>query len=298
MRTYRVVCWAVAAVWALSLNVRSEADVVAVLGSGTTPILDSGGDGDPLDIDLGTFNEDVTIRIYDEATDGETPPGLSVGTITISGTPEDGARVYVLVANRIVEEFPDSAFAHLEIAPGIVNLGNSGGGIVFGSTALRDASVIAIAATGDLTGSIDCGKVFRIPAGGTIASNITAYGVNDTGTNPTLGQFAINVITAGDGITGDIIAAGDGEFDPELPATWATIGRVIVGVAEGPLGIRGDIKAEAGEIRSIFTAGLHTDGKARTLCIGATVQPRGVAALFAFLTCWFNSFNDPLCNPE
>ncbi|MBX3407960.1 MAG: hypothetical protein KF869_14475, partial [Phycisphaeraceae bacterium] len=40
-------------------------------------------------------------------------------------------------------------------------------------------------------------------------------------------------------------------------------------------------------------------------CFGVSPSPCptpdsscGIPALFAFLTCWFNSFNDPLCNPE
>ncbi len=237
----------------LIISQQAAADVVAVLGSGTSPVLDSASDGDPLDIDLGTFAEDVVVRIFDEDTDGSTAPSLSVGQITVSGTPSNGARAYILVANSVVTGWP--SLANLAVAPGVVNLGTSSGGLVFGSTALRDASIVAIAATGDLTGAIDCGKVFRIQSGGTIASSITAYGLNDTGSNPALGQFAVNVVTAADGITGDITAAGDGSFDPADASTWASISRIIVGPQAGATGIRGNIKAEKGEIYTIFTTG-------------------------------------------
>jgi hypothetical protein len=71
--------------------------------------------------------------------------------------------------------------------------GSTWAGLTYGSNSnsVRDAVRLTAAISGDLTGSIDCGTVYRLQVGGEIAAGVTAHAGNDSVTNA-----AIEVVAA------------------------------------------------------------------------------------------------------
>lgn len=175
---------------------RVEAQIVAYVPGGPV-YADQNGD---LTITLGEIDSDVLIRIFDEATCEEnTEPSLSVGTVTITGAATGSARLRILVANCDwhLDFDPGSDQPTATLLSGVVNFGHAtNGGLIIrhptnpNDHSLRNASVLALAATGNIAGSIDVGRVFRIQAlgitnpstgavtGGTVSSSITSHIVN------------------------------------------------------------------------------------------------------------------------
>jgi len=118
---------------------------------------------------------------------------------------------------------------------------------------------------------IQCGFSPNDPTPGTISANITALALDQAfgiGGQFELRRRSITYIKAGYGISGTILALGDGTVpDRSSLATLAGIGRIIVGpsVNPAPLGITGDILAPNGRIASIFTTGpIGTSPSARS----------------------------------
>lgn len=235
---------------------------MAKVGSTTVASTTNGND---LTIPLGTISTDTLLRIYDDQTNSTTAPSLSVGKVTINGSiaSGSGATLQVLVANSSVTAFPGNGQVQSIVLPGVVNLGRSTdtapGGLVIPDTDLRNATVLALAATGDLAGDIDVGRVFRIQAlgrvennqflGGVIASNVTAHTPDVFAPLPdgALSDYAINVITCGDLISGNIVATG--VYDDLLSnSRRGTIGRIVVGPSESARGITGNIEARSSDI--------------------------------------------------
>jgi len=214
-------------------------------GSAVTVTTASNGD---IEIDVGSFPSSSVLHIFDSGTSSGVPT-LSAGLISIAGTPPSvqPGELRVLIASAGASWPIDST---TPLDEGLINLGNlSTGGIQFGSTALRDTSIVAVAVSGNIAGDIDVGRVFRIQAngvtgsggsitGGEISSNITAHAPDiDLNSNGvfSLGELSINFIAAGDLFSGSIIAGDDSS-----PATDTgySIGRVSVGPSTSARGIR------------------------------------------------------------
>jgi hypothetical protein len=126
--------------------------------------------------------------------------------------------------------------------------GTSWSGLTYGpnSESVRDAVRLVAAISGDLTGSVDCGTVYRLQVGGNIDASVTAVGADIPGTN---GHDAIAQVVArrvrndGSSQTGAILAtAGD-------------IGFVDVGTFAAQGEIRGPIAAPTGQITSVACVG-------------------------------------------
>lgn len=251
-----------------------DAQIVAYAPGGAV-YADQNGD---LTINVGTIDSDVLIRIFDEATcDENTPPALNVGTVTITGAATSNGRLRILVANCDVHlDFDPGGNPLDRLDEGVVNFGHAtNGGLIIrhpsdpNNNTLRNASVLALAATGNIAGSIDVGRVFRIQAlgitdpqtgavtGGTISSDITShrrnYDITGNLAFEPIELCAIKVVVAGNAITGQIEAMG--LITPGDPDTYSSIGMVAVGPWEGAAGITGNILAPHGRIVRVFSTG-------------------------------------------
>jgi len=288
----------------------TDGQVIAVGAPGGPVMADINGN---LAIDVGTVITPLVIRIFDPATDHDTGPTLSVATVTITGTAGVNGKLRVLVANSIYFDFDPTSDNPLDLwLSGVVNFGNaSGGGLIIhnpgnpGDTTLRDATHLALAATGNVAGDIDVGRVFRIQAlgvtdpetgdviGGTISSNITTYVHNDfssqqgNGFEP-IGSCAIKVIAAGNAVTGTITANSDVAIDHDhTNETYASIGRVEVGPWLEAAGITGDIIAANGRIVQVYSTGpIGTPSAASTIVAANGIReiragPAGSAEVLA-----------------
>jgi len=229
--------------------------------------------GQDITINVGTVNGTVLLRIWDPALVNGLPDD-DVGKITINGSLGTGGELRVLVAG------PPSTWPSLPIdnfaltVPGLRHLGlNGSDGIEITDSGLRAKTRLAAFTSDDIRGVIEVGQVQRVQGGlagttprGTISASITAIA-----TDADFSADAIGYISAGNGITGDIIAVGSSSFDPATTSTYATIGRVLVGPSTNPavLGIQGDILAEKGAIRSIYTTGPIDSGTGTRLKITA-----------------------------
>ncbi len=173
---------------------------------------DANGD---ITINVGTVVTDVLLRVYDQSSNSTTAPSASLRSLTIQGTVGTGGRLRVLIANSAITEFPAITAARDPLASGIVTLGTidsngvESGGISIPDAGLRNATVLALSASGNLYGTIDVGRVFRVQAtnpqqNNLIAADITAHAPDapsTPGVEPTLGELSIGVITTTDGIT-------------------------------------------------------------------------------------------------
>lgn len=131
----------------------------------------------------------VFIHVYDEdtiTTDCVPPlnePTHTIGHITIIGdvhsSPTFPPRLFVAVMHKC-ESFPGSPETLLSV--GAINF--AGLSFSSGSEGLRDVARVAVAVSGDITGNVTAGHLFRVQAqgrmvsttytGGTISGNITA----------------------------------------------------------------------------------------------------------------------------
>ncbi|MBY0263412.1 MAG: hypothetical protein K2Q20_13775 [Phycisphaerales bacterium] len=247
--------------WAQDIVVKVNGAVVQTISTDNPDIL----------VPLGHRTVDTLVQVYaDEAT-----PTRRVNSLTLSGS-SAGAAIRVLVANRSVSAFPLQA--DLLLSSGLRDLG----GISFppdpvtGDQSLRDASLLAVAVNGDITGDITAGRIFRVQASGRTENGVALGGriwntapnvnreVNITATapdaGPSLGQLAINVITAANGIRGRIEAAKQPGYIGDVldPAQYGSIGRVVVTPLNAE-GLQADVLA-SGYIGSIFSTGPIGDG--------------------------------------
>ncbi len=243
------------------------ADIVAYQDGVEIARVVGGGD---LVADVGVIEQDTLLRIADEASSSTALPTLSVGRVTITGSVSSGsgARLRILISGQA--NFPAQSIQTR--SNGVVNLGNATGGIVIPNAGLRDASMLAAYVSGDITGSIDVGRVLRISAlgvtqpngtitGGSILAPITAHAPDlfdiQPGFPPFLIEPAINSITVQRKITGAITALGvdptpgDTNSGDEQPAS---IARIVVGPSElADAIITGDIAAPLGSIGILYT---------------------------------------------
>jgi hypothetical protein len=190
-------------------------------------------------------NGTLLVRIWDPDLGGNGLPNDSVGKVTITGTFTSGQlRILVAGTGDSWSDDPDE----LIVSSGLLHLGlNSDDGIVVTDATLRARTRLSAYTAGDIRGTIELGQVQRVQCGadpfnpaGTISANISTL----ANTNSfSAGENPIAAIIAGDAITGTITA------------TLGTIGLVVVGPHADAAGISGDIIAEQGDIRSIFSTG-------------------------------------------
>lgn len=173
-----------------------------------------------LTCNVGQVTGDSLLRIQDLQASGQVPTTLALTEVVILGTTQSAtARLRVQISNPSVPDFVLSGqFPTNPIDPvsaGIVTLGTidsngvESGGISIPDAGLRNATVLALSASGNLYGTIAVGRVFRVQATNTqqnnlIAADITAHAPDAPsapGVEPTLGELSIGVITTTDGIT-------------------------------------------------------------------------------------------------
>ena len=204
-----------------------------------------------------SVNGTVLLRIWDDDPDSTSGlPDDGIGKITISGSWTSG-ELRVLIAGT-GDSWPGAAGIELT-DPGLRDLGlNSGDGIEITDSDLRKHTRLAAYVSGDINGAIEVGQVQRIQCGfsttnptpGNINASITAIAPDAL-----WGVDSIGRVYAGNSIAGNLTATGDSSFDPIYSSTYASIGRVVVGPDTGAAGITGDIKAEKGKIRAIYSTG-------------------------------------------
>lgn len=267
------------AVLTSGVSVQAQSGPIRVFvdtGSGFNELTSArAADGDPVSIDLtGLFpsgvDRPVIIHIYDDATvtTNCTPPlnepTHSIGHITISGTlhssPSQTPRLFVGVMHAC-ETFPGDPTTPL--ARGCINF--AGLSFSSGSEGLRDVARVAIAVSGDVTGNITAGHVFRVQAQGRMVSTTYTGGTISDNITATLPRFSdvsgnfdsVGVVWAGHQLTGDVIATAEDPDGETTSAEGGSIGKVFVGVGSNTAvaGITGDIKAEHGRIEMVHTAG-------------------------------------------
>lgn len=244
-----------------------ETQKVAFAYRGQTTLVDA---GQPITFSVGTVTGIETLQIYDPTgTGGDVDDVL--GRVTVQGTLSGGGgELRILIASP-GSTWPTTPADRAALqAPGVLHMGTqSGGGIAILNAELRRQTRLAAFVAADIHGDITVGQVQLIQAGnvdpaavtGNIFANITAVGLDqDFGVVPLPPAFpqitAIGVIRAGNSIQGDIVAAGDADiYLPTDRATYASIGRVVVGPSEAAAGIRGDLMAEAGRIGVVSTMG-------------------------------------------
>lgn len=221
---------------------------------------------------------DTILRIYDG--NQTTPPTqLSIPRIRIQAAIGTGAKLRVQLSGQAAPDFVDvGAFPtdpRDQIERANLTLGSIADnttGLFFegingtDSNDLRNISVLAMSVNGNIHGDITVGRVFTMQATSAaetnrITANITATADDlppASGVNPVLGELAIGVITASDGITGNIIGGTlVGTGSNEVLTGSGSIGRVRVtssATSPEPRGIGGDIRASK-DIRAIYTTG-------------------------------------------
>lgn len=216
---------------------------------------------------LGSFSGDLVLYIYDSATVNSSittgTSSLDAPAITISGSPATGARLLVAFVDGDVPT-STSALSWAEIPDPVFNLGRgvrSLGGISFGSTTLRDRSMliarIGTGSAGDVTGAIDVGRIRTLDVSGSITANLTSRLLDNTpesASDAGLGVpgFSIDRIRVGNKIDGDITAAADSATG--FTGSTGSIGTIIVDGTDAA-GITKDVLALKGSIGSIFTNG-------------------------------------------
>lgn len=181
------------------------------------------------------MTQDTILRFYNATA------AADLGAITINGTLGDSSKVLSIIVANGQTAFPTDPTTPL--TEGV----KDAGAIVISDADLRDNTRVAIAATGDQTGSIAVGHVFRLQlavSGGEILAPVTATAANDS------------------------IVTGFGAYEPmayvharkrvaaDLVATAGDIGIVSIGNSTTATdGLQANIKAEQGQIGRIFCAG-------------------------------------------
>jgi hypothetical protein len=214
--------------------------------------------GQDFTVNVGTVTGVKLLRIYDPSFSGT--PDDDAGKITVSGSLGSDGELRILIAGPSQAWGSDHRIAILQV--GLRRLGlDAADGIVVTDADLRAKTRLMAYVSESINGDITLGQIRRMQVfdststqpTGTMTANITSIG-NDV---PIDGigdpEGAIGYIIAGDAITGTITAAA--------PATGdADIERVQVGPNEAAAGIAGDIIAERGAIRTIFTTGPIDNG--------------------------------------
>lgn len=215
--------------------------------------------GEDFEINVGTVSGTLLVRIWDPTPGTNGLPNDSAGKVTITGSYSSG-QLRILVAGNgdNWSNNPDSFLT----APGLHHLGLDGNdGIVVTDATLRAKTRLSAYTVGDIRGTITLGQVQRVqcgadavnPVGELSAAITTLAGYNAFGAD----ENPIGAIIAGDAISGNITA------------TLGSIGLIQVGPNEGAAGISGDIIADAGAIKSIFTTGPIDSGTSTLLKINA-----------------------------
>lgn len=136
--------------------------------------------GDPIEIS-GIDDSWTTVRVRFSG-------GLAqVGRVTLSGTRASSVPLDLFLTTQdCLPQTPDTP-----VPSGSVSA-TSWSGLTYGagSESVRDAVRLTAAISGDLTGAIDCGTIYRLQVGGSIKAAVTAAGPNREGVG------AIGVIVA------------------------------------------------------------------------------------------------------
>lgn len=236
------------------------------LGDQPTDPITSFTSGADITIDVGEVSSTTTLRIWDPVLVSGLPND-DIGKITIVGTVSGSGSLRVLISSPD-QSWPSNPNTRIDIT-GLRHFGiDSSDGIEVSDAALREKTRLAGFVSGDVRGSIVVGQVQRLQVGGLdpnqatgiIYANITAIAPvqaeGETGT-----RDSIAYISAGNGIRGTIKA--------EPATTDGTIGSIIVGPSTQAEGIKGNILAETGLIRTIYTTGPIDSGTATPVRIAA-----------------------------
>lgn len=190
------------------------------------------GPGDPINI---TGVDDTWTAIRVRATTG----AVAVGTITVAGVRTSADPLDLLVMpSDCMPELPDTPIANPSVT--------SWSGLTFGagSESVRDAVRLTAAISGDLTGAIDCGKVYRLQVGGAIKAPVTAASPNDPSTNAAIAVISAGAVQNNGSDTQGSVTAGAGNIG------FVQVGQVgVAGDLEGP------VHAPQGRIASVFVLG-------------------------------------------
>lgn len=147
---------ALIACWAHAQSIIGEIKT----GSGSySPITNSPfSSGAAIAVNVGALTQETTLRFYSSG-------GLAdLGAVTITGSLNDpSARLSIIVAAN-QSNFPARPLDAIT-DEGSANVA----GVTVTDTALRDNTRVAIAATGNLTGPITVGHVFRLQFNGTVS---------------------------------------------------------------------------------------------------------------------------------
>lgn len=214
------------------------------------PPINSGAD---VTVSLGTVSTTRLVRFWDPTPDPVTLlPNDDLGKIVVQGSLTTNGEVQVLLAPP-TEAWPPSSGQPI-LATALRHFGiDASDGIEVTNAALREKTRLAGFVSGDVRGSIVVGQVQRLQVGadpvvpnpGIIYANLTAVAPWPT---PFEGSpDSIAFVSAGNGIRGTIKA--------EPVGIGGSIGRVIVGPSALAEGIRGNVLAETGFIRRIYTTG-------------------------------------------
>ncbi|MCE7974704.1 MAG: hypothetical protein DYG92_10355 [Leptolyngbya sp. PLA1] len=109
---------------------------------------------------------------------------------------------------------------------------------------MRDSVRLTAAISGDLTGSVDCGTVYRLQVGGAIKAPVTAASPNDPSTNAAIAVISAGALQNNGSDTHGAIAAGAGN-----------IGFVQVGQVGAAGDLEGPVHAPQGRIASVSVIG-------------------------------------------
>lgn len=213
-------------------------------------------------VDVGEVSGVRYVRVYDSSFSGT--PDSDAGKITITGTLATGTghELRILVAGPTQAWISDLTLPIAQV--GVQHLGLTGEvGIEVDDPALRAKTRLLAYISGNLRGSIAVGQVRRIQAGipgETPTGNITAS-VTSVGNSVPMGELPpespFGYVVAGNSISGT------------MKAELGNIDRVQVGPNTAAAGISGDIIAQAGAIKSIFSTGPIGNGTSTLMRISA-----------------------------
>lgn len=239
--------------------------------------------GEDITIDVGHVDSVTLVRIFDSTLGAGGLPDDDIGHVTIEGSAdvESGVELRVLIGSGAVAAFPEFALDPVDPGcrsfrgrnpdgtprPAGITIRNPSNAL---DRSLLKVSRLAMSAVDEITGDIEVAKVFRVQAGassanpsdligGHVSANITAIG-RDLFPD---GFRTIEQVRAGHGITGAIIATGEEAYfhtDVDGGFKQASINVILVGPGQldpqdPTTGIKGDIRADFGEIVQIWTTG-------------------------------------------
>ncbi len=180
----------------ITIPTHANATVKYRLGASLTEYTVASG---VVDLNANSQSNNDVVYIY-----STTPTTESIPAISVSGT-SSANTVRVLVAES-GESFP--AQFNDFVSRGSVDFG----GLTFSSATTRDKSRVVVSASGDITGPITAGQIFRIDAAGSITSGGDITATADDGI---AGFNACEFVTCGGTLLGDVKAVYPGTGDPE-----------------------------------------------------------------------------------